>query len=213
MAFCYSKISFGFLRVYFKNLKYSSRKPKDRFSSLLMLARRNALLKDEAKGETMNTLNSAAHLQREIGDEAFKALISSDNTNIVRQFAQSLVKRALPIEITVGGRTYELLKPLREGEMPIGSIMLERVKKINANLGQDDGEHILKHQNEIPINLRNKVIFLFPDWLHPDNPKKAAYVAWEIVQWVQKWHLIGHDYWCGNVRLLRPKQAASSLCL
>lgn len=44
----------------------------------------------------MDTLRSAAHLAREIGDELFAALVSSDNTTKVKEFAQSLVKPVEP---------------------------------------------------------------------------------------------------------------------
>jgi hypothetical protein len=53
----------------------------------------------------MDTLRSASHLQRELGDDLFNALVSSDNTEAVRQFANGLVKDALPTSMTIAGRT------------------------------------------------------------------------------------------------------------
>ena len=153
----------------------------------------------------MDTLHSVAHLQREIGDEAFNALISSDNTEAVRQFAQGLVKKALPTEMTVGGRTYDILGFLEVGETSVvGHTMVGRAKKMNANLGQDDGEHILKHQDDIPTSLQGKVIFVFTDWRHPDFPEFAYCVYWDGGQWVRDWGWLGGS-WDGHDRLLRRK--------
>ena len=154
----------------------------------------------------MDTLHSVAHLQREIGDEAFSTLISSDNTEAVRQFAQGLVEKALFKEMTVGGRTYDILGFLKGDEkLVIGQVMVDRAKEMNANLGQDDGEHILKHQDEIPVALRGKVTFVFTDWRHPDNPGLVYSVCWNGGQWVRYWNWLDDDYWGGNSRLLRRK--------
>lgn len=154
----------------------------------------------------MNTLRSAAHLQREIGDDLFSVLVSSDNTEVVRQFAQGLAEKALPTEMTVGGRIYDILGFLKAGETSIvGHTMVERAKEMNANLGKEDGEYILKHQQDIPVALRGKVVFVFTDWRHPDSPENAYYVYWHDDSWVQLWHWLGSVFWNGSGRLLRRK--------
>jgi hypothetical protein len=158
------------------------------------------------KEKIMNTLRSVAHLQREIGSEAFNALISSDNTEAVRQFAKGLVEKALPTEMTVGGRTYEILDFLQGDEKSVvGHVMVDRAKEMNANLGKEDGEHILKYQDEIPVALRGKVVFVFPDGRHPDDPENACYVCWSGGEWILDWSWLDDGYWHGDDRALRRK--------
>jgi hypothetical protein len=123
----------------------------------------------------MDTLRSVAHLQREIGDELFSTLVNSDNTAAVRKFAESLARSASPTEITVGGRTYEILSFLREDEESVrGDTMVSRAVEMKANLGQEDCEHLLAHQDEIPVALRGKIIFVFTDWRNPDDRERVA---------------------------------------
>jgi len=118
----------------------------------------------------MDTLRSTAHLQREIGDELFDALVSSDNTDAVREFAKTLVKDAMPTSFTVGNRTYDMLSFLRGNEKSVvGHTMVERAKEMNANLGEDDGQYLLDNQQDIPVALRGKVAFVFIDWRLPDD--------------------------------------------
>ncbi|MFH1946935.1 MAG: hypothetical protein ABIJ23_02135 [Candidatus Magasanikbacteria bacterium] len=153
----------------------------------------------------MDTHRSTAHLQREIGDELFDALVSSDNTERVRQFAKTLVADAIPIEMTIGGRTYDLLGFLKGNEKSVkGDTMVIRAKEMNANLGKEEGEHLLKHQDEIPVALRGKIVFVFTDWRLPGVPVRVAYVYWDDDGWVQGWHWLGLD-WYGLVRVLRRK--------
>jgi len=154
----------------------------------------------------MDILHSIAHLQREIGDERFNALISSNNTEAVRQFAQGLIEKALPKEMIVGGRAYEILGFLREGEKSIvGHTMVERAKEMNANLGEDDGQHLLNRQGGIPVALRGKAVFVFPGLRDADAPESACCVCWDGGRWVRNWRWLGGDSWDGHDRLLRRK--------
>jgi len=83
-------------------------------------------------------LRELAHLQKQLGDERFRALISSDNTGKVKEFCDSLVKDYLPTEMTVGGRAYDILGFLKRDEkLVVGHAMVHRAKEKNANLGQD----------------------------------------------------------------------------
>jgi len=153
----------------------------------------------------MDTLRSASHLQRELGDELFQALISSDNTEAVRKFAKGLLKGALPTEIVVAGRTYEVLGFLREGEDYVtGRTMVERAKEMDANLGEDDGQHLLNNQQDIPTALRGKVVFVFTDWRHPDDSENVDYVYWYDDRWIRNGDWLG-DGWGDCDRVLRRK--------
>ena len=113
--------------------------------------------------------------------------------------------RTLPVEMTIGDRTYEILGFLRGDEKSVsGSVMVERAKEMQANLGQDDGQYLLDHQKEIPEALRGKVVFVFPDWRHPVDPVRVACVSWNGIRWVQDWHWLGHDFH-DDARVLRRK--------
>ena len=58
-------------------------------------ARSNAFSKEEAKDTAMaiDTLLSAAHLRRELGEDLFAVLVSSDNTAVVRKLAEERMKK------------------------------------------------------------------------------------------------------------------------
>ena len=107
--------------------------------------------------------------------------------------------------LTVGDRTYEILGFLRGDEKSVsGSVMVERAKEMQANLGQKDGQYLLDHQEEIPEALRGKVVFVFPDWRRPDDPESVAYVTWDGHRWVQDWRWLGRDF-DDRARVLRRK--------
>lgn len=153
----------------------------------------------------MDTLRSVAHLQREIGDDLFNLLVSSDNTEAVRQFAQKLVENAFPTTMTIAGRTYDILGFLQGDEKSVvGHTMVKRAIEMGANLGEDDGQHILKHQDEIPAVLRGKVVFVFTDWRRPGSPGRVGCVFWGDDRWVSDWHWLGRDFG-GRFRVLRRK--------
>ncbi len=158
----------------------------------------------------MDTLLSAAHLRRELGEELFKALVSSDNTGKVRTFAQSLVNAAsdrLPTELTLGDRTYEILGFLKPGETSVkGDVMVQRAKEMNAHLGKEDGQWFLDHQDDIPESLRGKVAFVFTDWRYPDASRDVYYVFWHDAsrRWFRHWHHLP-SLWLDLDRLVRRK--------
>ncbi len=146
-----------------------------------------------------------AHLKEQLGDERFAALIDSGNTGKVKEFCDQLLKDALPTTMTVGGRTYDILGFLEEGETSVvGSTMVVRAKEMSAHLGKDDGQHLLDHQEDIPEALRGKVAFVFTAWRHPVNPENVAYVNWSGDRWVQNWNGLGSG-WSGRDRVLRRK--------
>ena len=151
-------------------------------------------------------LGKLAHLQELLGEERFQALINPNNTSIVRTFCDDLVKSSLPTEMTVGGRTYEILDFLKAGEERVnGNTMIERAEEMDADLGKEDGWHVMEHQNEIPESLRREVIFVFPGWLYPVKPDNVYYLHWNG-KWVMNWCWINDKIWGGNQRLLRRKE-------
>ena len=157
----------------------------------------------------MSDFRKLAHLEEQLGDERFQALIDSDNTGRVKDFCDGLAKAvgsALPTEMTVGGRVYEILSFLREedGGSVRGDVMVSRAKELGANLGKEDCEFLLAHQADIPAALRGKIVFVFPDWRCPGGRGGVACVGWGGGGWCQDWGWLSYD-WNGDVRLLRRK--------
>ncbi len=157
----------------------------------------------------MNTLRSVSHLQRVLGDDLFNALISSDNTERVRAFAKQLAHLANDViptkEMTVGGRTYEILSFMRRNERSLsGRTMVERAVDMDANLGEDDGRHLLEHQAEIPVELQSEASFVFTDWRDPSNSKRVYCAYWSGGHWARSWDLLDRN-WISHYRILRRK--------
>ena len=100
----------------------------------------------------------------------------------------------LPTSFTVGNRTYDMLSFLRGNEKSVYDIVIvKRAMSMNAHLGQDDGEHILKPQDQIPASLQGKVVFVFTDWRAPDGYTSVYYIHWRGDRWVRNY------IWCYNV--------------
>jgi hypothetical protein len=114
----------------------------------------------------------------------------------------------LPSEMTVDGRTYEIIGFLKEREECVrSSTMVKRAKEMKAYLGEEDGQHILDRQDEIPAVLQGKVIFVLPHWRHSDSGRRyVACLYWRGNRWCLDWDWLGSD-WYDLCRLLRRKAA------
>lgn len=111
----------------------------------------------------------------------------------------------LPTTMNIGDRAYEILLILRDGEASIrGSVMVDRAKETNANLGEEECEHLLVHQNYIPVAFQGKVAFMFTNWRRPDYSGGVACVYWNGGRWVRHWDWLDDD-WHGSYRVLRRK--------
>lgn len=152
----------------------------------------------------IDTLLSAAHLRRALGEQLFAALVSSDHTEAVREFAQKLAESALPTEMTLGERTYDILSFLRGEKSVKVDVVVARAKEMNAHQGKAEREHLLAHQGDIPVALRGKIVFVFTDDTHPGDPDGVACVYWSGGRWIRDWLWLDND-WCGNYRVLRRK--------
>lgn len=84
-------------------------------------------------------------------------------------------QEALPTEITVGGRTYEILSLHEENEkFVVVHAMVERAKKLRAHNDEKERKHLLADQHEIHVLCQDEV-FLFTDD-QPDNPEYAYHI-------------------------------------
>lgn len=127
--------------------------------------------------------------------------------DIGKVFKRHAGKPAPSAEFTIGGRTYELVPFLKEGESSVsGDTMVERAVELNANLGEDDGQFILEHQDEIPQKLRGKIFLVFTSWRGPSGPRGVACLRWGGDRWYQGWDWLG---WGGDGRLVRRRPSTS----
>jgi len=148
-----------------------------------------------------------AHLLEQLGEERFGVLISSDNTGKVKAFCDQLIKDSIPIKMTIGGRIYEILSYLHNSENSVdGHTMIERAKEMNAHLGQDDAQHLLNHQQDIPTSLQGGMTFVFTDWRDPDCPDDICFVFWHKDRWIQSWRQLNYGVWYGSGVVLRRKR-------
>jgi len=151
---------------------------------------------DEQYGQLQRRLDEVARRVDE-GTISFQ-----DTMNALQTIAEGLSSQ-LPTTMTIAGRTYEILGFLREGEDYVkGDIMVSRAKEMQAHLGEDDGQHLLDHQSEIPVALRG-MVFVFTDWRHPGS-ESVCCVGWRGDRWVRRWGWLG-DVWDDRYRVLRCK--------
>lgn len=108
--------------------------------------------------------------------------------------------------MTIKDRSYDLLSFLTGNEKSVnGHTVVARAKtSLSAHLGEDDGQHILRYQHEIPAVLRGKAFFVFTDWHHPSDHSLIACVDWSGGQWVLYWGWLGSN-WDNKHLLLRRK--------
>jgi len=108
-------------------------------------------------------------------------------------------------ELNIGGRVYELVPFLKEGECSVsGDTMVERANELGANLGEEDGTFILKHQDEIPQELRRKIYMVFTGWRNPSDPQHVAYLDWYGRRWGRSGDWLD-NLWLGGYRLVRRR--------
>jgi len=96
-----------------------------------------------------------------------------------------------PTEFTIGGRTYELVAFVKEGEHYVSyDTMVQRAKELNANFGTEDRQFVLEHQDEIPKEYRGKFYLAFTDGLPPlSYPPGGTYLCWNGYRWSRRWFL------------------------
>lgn len=115
----------------------------------------------------------------------------------------------LPTELTNIGpenRNYDILGFLPKGKNKVtGKNMVRRAKKMSAHLGEDDGQYLLDHQDEIPTILQYKMFFVFTDWRNPYDSGEVACVRWHKKRWILVWIWLDDDYWDDFDRVLRRK--------
>ncbi len=151
----------------------------------------------------MNFLKKISNFIKAVGRENFTILLKESNIEKVKEFCKTLISPSdLPTEIKVGDRTYELLGFLKGDEEIIsGNGMVRQAKEMLAHLGEDDGQYLLDHQQNIPENFRGKVYFVFTNWHRPDGSGDVCYVYWDDDRWIGGW--VSHnDYYQRDAGLI-----------
>ena len=102
----------------------------------------------------------------------------------------------------------ELVSFLKSGESSInGEEMVRRARKeLDANLGQEDAEWLLEHQNEIPAELR-KFYLTFPGtvWRGSGGSRRVPCLDWDGDRWCLFFGWLRSD-WLSGDRALRPRK-------
>jgi len=133
--------------------------------------------------------------------------------SVVRmKFPQSLVPVDWKIVEDVapqrGEIDLELVEILKSGEGCInGEEMVWRARgTLNANLGLDDSEIVLRNQHLLPEDYRSFYI-PFPGTVLGDQAgrRRVAFLYFGDVQWHRHFPFFSQDFY-GYVRLLRPRQ-------
>jgi hypothetical protein len=158
----------------------------------------------------MDTLRSVAHLQREIGDDLFAVIASSDNTRAVR---------ALALLVAIGGSGEHLLGSLMIGGEPYRFNLIDRGDSRLIMVPPADfsdaahqareacersGKHLLNHQAEIPAVFRGKVAFVLPGWhsygIEAGVPPNVACIVWDgdLSRWMLGWPSVRDLDWWGK---------------
>lgn len=115
------------------------------------------------------------------------------------------VENAIPTEeMTIAGRTYDLFG-FRQGSKKTA---ITQANEMSANLGEEDGWHILDHQADIPTAFRGKVIMFFTEWRDPVGNGLIACVYWRGDKWIVgwRWRWLDDDHLRGRGRVLRRRK-------
>ncbi len=124
---------------------------------------------------------------------------------------QSIEEPLLPTEITIGNRIYKIINYFKENEDRVsGDVMVKRAKEMYADLGENEGRHILAHQDQIPIILRGKVMFIFPNWRHLYHSDRSYCIRWSGDKWIKDFFAYSDNDWSKSSRLLRRKRVGVS---
>ncbi|MDO8505777.1 MAG: hypothetical protein Q7S48_04335 [bacterium] len=155
----------------------------------------------------MEDFRKWAHLVEQLGEQRVNVLIDSGNTGEVMALCDKLINAPLPTEMTVGGRTYDILGFLEgDKESVMGDMMVARAKDANAHLGQEDGEYLLANQGDIPVAFQGKIMFVFTDWTILGSLGSLYYICWNGYDWVKSFRWLTNA-WHDNYRVLRRKSA------
>lgn len=143
------------------------------------------------------------HLENELGPELARELFNPSNVGEVRDCLERIIIRKFENKkLQIGGRAYIPTSPTI-GEWSLnGQKLVERAQEFDSHSGEEDAAHFLKHQNDIPTQLRGRVIFVFTNYIKPDEGELYC-IVWEKNRWVGRWDMIDTDEWHDNDWVLK----------
>lgn len=155
----------------------------------------------------MDTLLSAAHLRRELGEDLFNTLVDPENTKRVREFGKKLLRSGLPTGMTLGGVPFDILGLFQGDEESVKrDLIVARAKEVSAHNGEKEFDYLIKHQNDIPVAFRGKITFVFTDAPSQGEPGYVLSLHWGTDLWVARWLWLDRG-WFDDYRVLRRKSA------
>ncbi len=118
------------------------------------------------------------------------------------------------IILEIGDRTYELIKFVKDSDQQYitRDTLFKRAKELKAELGEEDCNYFIDHQDDIPNNFEgtyhreweNSNYFVFLGWRHfPHLPNSVATVKWDGDEWDLSWSDYGGTHYCTPGFLVR----------
>lgn len=141
---------------------------------------------------------------RTVSDDPQPQIVSSFRFNKVKDGWTLLGDTTAP---TLPVSDLELVSFLKRGENRISEEeMRERAKEMRADLGQREAEHLLDHQDEIPVSWR-EFDLIFPGTLWRDSfgGLSVPYLGWFGDRWGLCLSWLDRD-WDSVGRLVRPRE-------
>lgn len=146
------------------------------------------------------------------------------NPNEVAQAIQQIIDRPQKFQRDMAKEGWELVEDVSEAQLLLvnqlelasfllkgesyiqGEELVERAKKMQANLGQRQAEYLLDHQNEIPEEWRQYYL-VFPGtiWRAHYGLRRVPCLGWLGERWFLGFHWLGRRFG-SNDRLLRPRE-------
>lgn len=162
-----------------------------------------------AQGWTHDAIHALVQTRPE--DQPIKAIVAGMRKGfppsaIAAKYGYEVVEDVQPAQFQV--KDLEFVRFLTAGEQLVnGDVMRSRAVTLKANLGLTDGQYILDHQDEIPVEMRGKYIILTGTKVRsPDGRLLVAYLYWDGGRWYLGFRWIG-DVWYDSDRLPRRKSA------
>jgi hypothetical protein len=135
------------------------------------------------------------------GDERFEAMIKMARAGKITGKVQSV------LTLAISGREYDILTFASEVEQMVsGHTMVDRAVFMEADLGEEDGQYVLDHQQDIPVLFRGRIEFVFTSWRRRENNEDIHFISWDSdkSRWVKTFWLLTEGWFCRG-RVLRPK--------
>lgn len=140
----------------------------------------------------MNNPRPISHPQQKIHNELFDVLVNSDTVAVYALAEKLLASGSRTTLMAIDDHIYELLCSICECESNIESKV--KLSPAYADCDEDDGQYLLDHQDKIPVALRDKVVFVFHNWVCPDSSHRVACIHWAGDRWAQGWFIIMLDF-------------------